>query len=62
MTKKKENTLLLIPTIMLSFVYGTLLVNALCTHALPYKTSFIIYSILSLIIDFWLIRNIWKQR
>ena len=62
MTKKTRNTLLLIPTIMLSIVYGTTLMNALCTHEFTYKTHIIASSILSLIIDFWLIGHIWKQR
>jgi hypothetical protein len=52
MTKKKRNTLLLIPTIMLSIVYGASLVNVLCTHEIPYRTHIIVFSILSLIIDF----------
>ena len=62
MTKKIKNTLLLIPTIMLSIVYGTSLVNALCTQELPYRIGIIVSSILSLIIDFWLIRRIWERR
>lgn len=62
MTKKKRNTLLLIPTIMLSIVYGASLVNVLCTHEIPYRTHIIVFSILSLIIDFWLILRIWEQR
>lgn len=62
MIKKIRNALLLIPTIMLAFVYGTSLVNALCTHELPYRTGVIVSSILSLFIDFWLIGFIWKQR
>lgn len=62
MTKKTRNTLLLIPTIMLSVVYGTSIINALCTHELPYRAGVIISSVLSLIIDFWLIGRIWEQR
>ena len=62
MTKKTRNTLLLIPTIMLSIVYSASLVNVLCTHEIPYRTYIIAFSILSLIVDFWLIGHIWRQR
>ena len=62
MTKKTRNTLLLILTIMLSIVYGTSLVIALIAHELPYRAEIIVSSILSLIIDSWLIGCIWKQR
>ena len=55
MTRKAVNTLLLILTIMLSFVYGTSLVNALCTHGFPHRISVLVSSVLSLIINFWLI-------
>ena len=61
MTKKTRNALLLIPSIMLLFVYGALLVKALCTHELLYRIDIIVFSVLSLIFDLWQIGYILKQ-